>query len=79
DFVHNLPFYGLAVVCGDDANVQEVIPKFSRPVLTYGFNEGNDFRIVEVRQEPLRSHFTVQRPKGDLLQVSVNTPGIHNV
>ncbi|WP_445362309.1 UDP-N-acetylmuramate--L-alanine ligase [Microbulbifer sp. ANSA003] len=79
DFVHNLPFYGLAVVCGDDANVQEVIPKFSRPVLTYGFDEGNDYRIVEAKQEPLRSHFTVQRPKGDLLQVSVNTPGIHNV
>ncbi|WP_444936470.1 UDP-N-acetylmuramate--L-alanine ligase [Microbulbifer sp. JMSA004] len=79
DFVHNLPFYGLAVVCGDDANVQEVIPKFSRPVLTYGFDEGNDYRIVEVKQEPLRSHFSVQRPKGDLLQVSVNTPGIHNV
>ncbi|WP_445355852.1 UDP-N-acetylmuramate--L-alanine ligase [Microbulbifer sp. EKSA008] len=79
DFVHNLPFYGLAVVCGDDANVQEVIPKFSRPVLTYGFDEGNDYRIVEVKQQPLRSHFTVQRPKGDLLQVSVNTPGIHNV
>ncbi|WP_444907507.1 UDP-N-acetylmuramate--L-alanine ligase [Microbulbifer sp. SSSA008] len=79
DFVHNLPFYGLAVVCGDDTNVQEVIPKFSRPVLTYGFDEGNDYRIVEVKQEPLRSHFTVQRPKGDLLQVSVNTPGIHNV
>ncbi|WP_444925692.1 UDP-N-acetylmuramate--L-alanine ligase [Microbulbifer sp. TRSA002] len=79
DFVHNLPFYGLAVVCGDDANVQEVIPKFSRPVLTYGFDEGNDYRIVEVKQEPLRSHFTVQRPKGDLLQVSVNTPGVHNV
>ncbi|GAA5444238.1 UDP-N-acetylmuramate--L-alanine ligase [Microbulbifer sp. NBRC 101763] len=79
DFVHNLPFYGLAVVCGDDANVQEVIPKFSRPVLTYGFSEGNDFRIVEVNQEPLRSHFTVQRPGGDLLRVSVNTPGIHNV
>ncbi|MCO1333683.1 UDP-N-acetylmuramate--L-alanine ligase [Microbulbifer sp. OS29] len=79
DFVHNLPFYGLAVVCGDDVNVQEVIPKFSRPVLTYGFDEGNDYRIVEVKQEPLRSHFTVQRPKGDQLQVSVNTPGIHNV
>ncbi|WP_299942307.1 UDP-N-acetylmuramate--L-alanine ligase [uncultured Microbulbifer sp.] len=79
DFVHNLPFYGLAVVCGDEANIQEVIPKFSRPVLTYGFAEGNDFRIVEVNQEPLRSHFSVQRPGGDLLRVSVNTPGIHNV
>ncbi|AMX02064.1 UDP-N-acetylmuramate--L-alanine ligase [Microbulbifer thermotolerans] len=79
DFVHNLPFYGLAVVCGDDEHIREVIPKFSRPVLTYGFNEGNDFRIVDVKQEPLRSHFTVLRPDGDTLDVCVNTPGIHNV
>mgnify|MGYP000427135628 CR=1 FL=1 len=79
DFVHNLPFYGLAVVCGDEATVQEVIPKFSRPVLTYGFDEDNDFRIVDVRQEPLRSHFSVRRPDGKQLDVCVNTPGIHNV
>ncbi|WP_323845057.1 UDP-N-acetylmuramate--L-alanine ligase [Microbulbifer magnicolonia] len=79
DFVHNLPFYGLAVVCGDEVNIQEVIPKFSRPVLTYGFDEDNDFRIVDVKQEPLRSHFRVQRPDGKPLDVCVNTPGIHNV
>ncbi|WP_346837147.1 UDP-N-acetylmuramate--L-alanine ligase [Microbulbifer sp. SAOS-129_SWC] len=79
DFVHNLPFYGLVVVCGDDANVREVIPRFSRPVATYGFDEGNDFRIVEVKQEPLRSHFSVQRPDGKRLDVCVNVPGIHNV
>ncbi|WP_193161437.1 UDP-N-acetylmuramate--L-alanine ligase [Microbulbifer hainanensis] len=79
DFVHNLPFYGLAVVCGDDPHIQEVIPQFSRPIATYGFDEGNDFRIVEVKQEPLRSHFSVQRPDGKVLDVCVNTPGIHNV
>ncbi|SDJ64390.1 UDP-N-acetylmuramate--L-alanine ligase [Microbulbifer yueqingensis] len=79
DFVHNLPFYGLAVVCGDDANICEVIPQLSRPVATYGFEEGNDFRITKVKQEPLRSHFTVERPDGNALEVCVNTPGIHNV
>ncbi|WP_250458547.1 UDP-N-acetylmuramate--L-alanine ligase [Microbulbifer litoralis] len=79
DFVHNLPFYGLAVVCGDDEHIREVMPQFSRPVSTYGFDEGNDFRIVEVQQEPLRSHFKVQRPDGKPLEVCVNTPGIHNV
>ncbi|MGL6159863.1 UDP-N-acetylmuramate--L-alanine ligase [Microbulbifer sp.] len=79
DFVHNLPFYGLAVVCGDDPNVREVIPQLSRPVSTYGFEEGNDYRIREVKREPLRSHFSVQRPDGGLLDVCVNTPGIHNV
>ena len=79
DFVHNLPFYGLAVVCGDDANVQAVIPRFARPVATYGFDEKNDFRISDVRQEPLRSFFTVARPDGSKLDVCVNVPGIHNV
>ncbi|MFI2812596.1 MULTISPECIES: UDP-N-acetylmuramate--L-alanine ligase [Microbulbifer] len=79
DFVHNLPFYGLAVVCGDDANIREVIPQMSRPISTYGFEEGNDFRITRVKQEPLRSHFSVLRPDGSVLDVCVNTPGIHNV
>nr|WP_285763656.1 UDP-N-acetylmuramate--L-alanine ligase [Microbulbifer sp. NKW57] len=79
DFIHNLPFYGLAVVCGDDENVQEVLPRFSRPVLTYGFDEENDFRIRDVRQEPMRSFFTVERPDMEPLEVCVNTPGIHNV
>ncbi|WP_299591347.1 UDP-N-acetylmuramate--L-alanine ligase [uncultured Microbulbifer sp.] len=79
DFIHNLPFYGLAVVCGDDANVQEVIPRMARPITTYGFDEGNDFRISDVKQEPLRSAFTVHRPDGTALSVYVNTPGIHNV
>ncbi|WP_237057687.1 UDP-N-acetylmuramate--L-alanine ligase [Microbulbifer sediminum] len=79
DFVHNLPFYGLVVVCGDDANIREVIPQLSRPVFTYGFEEGNDFRITRVKQEPLRSHFSVQRPDDSVLEVCVNTPGIHNV
>ncbi|MCK7595890.1 UDP-N-acetylmuramate--L-alanine ligase [Microbulbifer sp. CAU 1566] len=79
DFIHNLPFYGLAVVCGDDANVQSVIPKMARPVATYGFAEDNDFRISDVRQEPLRSFFTVHRPDGSALDVCVNIPGIHNV
>ncbi|WP_428820573.1 UDP-N-acetylmuramate--L-alanine ligase [Microbulbifer sp. MCCC 1A16149] len=79
DFIHNLPFYGLAVVCGDDANVQEVIPRMARPVTTYGFDESNDFRISDVHQEPLRSFFNVHRPDGSVLDVCVNIPGIHNV
>ncbi|WP_043317385.1 UDP-N-acetylmuramate--L-alanine ligase [Microbulbifer sp. HZ11] len=79
DFIHNLPFYGLAVMCGDDANVQEIIPKLARPVATYGFDEGNDFRISDVRQEPLRSFFNVLRPDGSVIDVCVNVPGIHNV
>ncbi|WP_042111496.1 UDP-N-acetylmuramate--L-alanine ligase, partial [Acinetobacter rudis] len=49
-FLQKLPFYGLAVVCGDDANVREIMPRIGRPILTYGFNEDNDIRAVEVDQ-----------------------------
>jgi len=60
-FLHNLPFYGLAVVCGDDANIREILPRVGRPVITYGFNEDNDIRAIDVEQDGMRSHFTVLR------------------
>jgi UDP-N-acetylmuramate--alanine ligase len=44
EFLHNLPFYGLAVVCGDDAVICELLPRIARPTLTYGFDEANDVR-----------------------------------
>lgn len=80
EFLHNLPFYGLAVVCGDDAVVQEIIPRISRPVFTYGLSEGCDFRARDVQQEGMRSRFQVERPgRGQPLAISVNMPGLHNV
>ena len=80
EFPHNLPFYGLAVVCGDDPVVQEIIPEISRPIVTYGFEEGNDFRAVNVVQTALSTRFTAQRPDGLAdLEVTVNMPGQHNV
>ena len=53
-FLHNLPFYGLAVMCVDDAGVQAVLADVGRPVRTYGFSEDADLRAVNVRQEGLR-------------------------
>src|SRR5690606_30921944 len=50
-FLQKLPFYGLAVVCGDDANIREIMPRIARPLLTYGFNEDNDIRAVDVDQD----------------------------
>ncbi|TQV79425.1 UDP-N-acetylmuramate--L-alanine ligase [Exilibacterium tricleocarpae] len=80
EFLHNLPFYGLAVVCGDDPVVQEIIPQISRPVLTYGFGESCDFRAYEVRQEGMCSRFKVACPDGRKpLDLSINMPGLHNV
>ncbi len=78
-FLQKLPFYGLAVVCGDDANVREIMPRIGRPILTYGFNEDNDIRAVEVDQSGMQTHFTVLRKGREPLRVTVNQPGLHNV
>lgn len=78
-FLHNLPFYGLAVVCGDDENIREIMPRIGRPILTYGFNEDNDIRAIDVVQEGMRSHFTVLRKDHAPLQLTINQPGVHNI
>ncbi len=80
EFLHNLPFYGLAVVCGDDPVVQEIIPEISRPVLTYGFDEDNDYRAINVSQNEMSTSFTAMRPDGlTAIDITVNMPGHHNV
>jgi UDP-N-acetylmuramate--alanine ligase len=80
EFLHNLPFYGLAVICNDDANARSLIPRISRPYLTYGFDETADVRAVDVERLPGQSRFKVLRPRGaPLLAVTLNLPGRHNV
>jgi len=79
EFLHNLPFYGLAVVCGDDPVVRELLPKIGRPTITYGFDADNDIRATDVHQEGLQTHFTVHRAGRDALRVTLNLPGLHNV
>ena len=78
-FLQKLPFYGLAVVCGDDANIREIMPRIGCPVLTYGFNEDNDIRAVDVEQIGMQSHFTVLRKDREPLRVTINMPGAHNI
>lgn len=80
NFLHNLPFYGLAVLCTDDPIVRDIMPQVSRPVLTYGFHEGADFRAVQLEQDGMQTRFRVERPAGQkALDVSLNMPGRHNV
>lgn len=80
DFIHNLPFYGLAVVCGDDPVISELQPKIARSTLTYGFDAHNDYRAVEVTQIGKTQRFNVLRPnKDEALPVFLNLPGRHNV
>lgn len=78
-FLHKLPFYGLAVVCGDDANIREIMPRIARPILTYGFEEDNDIRAIDVEQDGMRSHFTVLRKDREPLRLTINQPGLHNI
>src|SRR5690554_6377778 len=80
DFLHNLPFYGLAVLCGEDPVIRDIIPDVARPILTYGFDEHCDYRAINVQQYQMRSEFDVLRPgHTEPLHIELNTPGIHNV
>lgn len=83
EFTQRLPFYGSAIVCGDDAYVREIIPFISRPVTTYGFGEDVLVRAVNVRPEGTMMCFDVVRKSASgqlpLLSVRLNLPGRHNV
>ena len=80
EFLHNLPFYGLAVICADDAEARALIPQLARPYLTYGFAEGVDFRAVNVQRRGAQSTFDVLRPgSAEPLVITLNLPGRHNV
>ncbi len=80
EFLHNLPFYGLAVVCSDDEIVREVMPEIGRPMVTYGFNDEADYRALDVHQNGMTTRFRVQRPDAHAdLEITLNMPGRHNV
>lgn len=77
-FLHNLPFYGLAVMCIDDQVVCELLPKIGRHITTYGFNADADVKIKNYRQQGGQSLFTIVRVDRAPLKVVLNAPGRHN-
>ncbi len=79
DFLHNLPFYGLAVLCGDDEQVRSILEAVARPFHTYGFAPEADVRAVNVVRDGLRSHYDALRAGREPLSVTINLPGRHNV
>ncbi len=79
EFLHHLPFYGLAVLCLDDPEVRDLLPQVSRPVRTYGFSPEADVRALDVRQSGVRTAFRVQRKGASELEIELNLPGRHNV
>jgi UDP-N-acetylmuramate--alanine ligase len=80
EFLHNLPFYGVAVLCLDDPEVARLLPDISRTTITYGFAEGADYRVTDVEKLSLTTGFTVLRPEPHPpLRLRLNMPGLHNV
>ena len=80
EFLEHLPFYGLAVLCADDPNVRAIMPRLSKPVLTYGYTQDADLRALDVKAADGKMRFTaVSKNNGGALQVELNLPGLHNV
>ena len=82
DFVEHLPFYGRAILCVDDANVREILPRISKPVTTYGFSEDAQIRAVNVLHQRGQMRFVAQcrqngTPKD--MDITLNLAGLHNV
>ncbi|OGT22973.1 MAG: UDP-N-acetylmuramate--L-alanine ligase [Gammaproteobacteria bacterium RIFCSPHIGHO2_02_FULL_42_13] len=80
DFLHQLPFYGLSVLCLDDLVVKQLIPKISRPILTYGVSEEADVRAINFCQKGTQVFFDVVRENhAQNLKIQLNLPGQHNM
>jgi UDP-N-acetylmuramate--alanine ligase len=80
DFLHRLPFYGRAVLCGDDPGVQAILQRIERPVTRYGLDAGADLRAVQVQAlEGGRMQFVAQQQGAPDLPLTLNLAGVHNV
>tara|TARA_B100001013_G_scaffold191467_1_gene115602 strand:+ start:6454 stop:7851 length:1398 start_codon:yes stop_codon:yes gene_type:complete len=78
DFVKKLPFNGLLIACGDDPVVKRLIPEFTRTVITYGFEDSNDYMIIDYASKELTSEFLLRNKLGNEFKILLNLPGKHN-
>jgi UDP-N-acetylmuramate--alanine ligase len=80
EFLHNLPFYGLAVVCTDDHGVNEILGNIGRSIVTYGINADADIRAENIKfSEGLTSFDVIRSGDREALRISLRLPGMHNV
>jgi UDP-N-acetylmuramate--alanine ligase len=79
DFVNKVPFYGAAVICMDDENIQQIFPQIKRRTITYGRSAQVDLEIQDVVLSPAASDFVLRRKDASLGTFHVNVPGMHNV
>ena len=79
-FIHHLPFYGIAVLCIDDETVRNQLPKISRPYITYGLSQDANYRITDVEKTASQTKFVLARPAGQApVPFVLNLLGVHNV
>jgi UDP-N-acetylmuramate--alanine ligase len=79
EFTQRLPFYGVAVLCLDDANVRSIMPRISKLITTYGFHEDAEVRAIDAKAVDGHMQFTVIQDGYAPMSVSLNQPGMHNV
>ncbi|UCV22284.1 UDP-N-acetylmuramate--L-alanine ligase [Ferribacterium limneticum] len=81
EFLNRLPFYGVAVLCGDDVNVRDIMPRVPKQIITYGLSPENNFYAENIVAEDGRMRFDCVRVNGTTtrLAITLNTPGLHNV
>lgn len=80
EFLQHLPFYGAAILCIDDPEVQALVPQVTRAVVTFGLSESADIRAVDIQQEGRNMSFKVILPEpSEPVEVTINLPGVHNV
>jgi UDP-N-acetylmuramate--alanine ligase len=81
EFLQQLPFWGMAVVCIDDDNIREILPRVTKPVMTYGVSEDANIRAKNIRADHGKMHFTAVRVNGVTteLDITLNLPGHHYV
>lgn len=79
EFLHHLPFYGLAVMCIDDPEVRSLIPMVTRSIITYGLSEDADVRISNIQQQGMQTSFRVHCADQEIIDIKLNMPGQHNV
>jgi UDP-N-acetylmuramate--alanine ligase len=83
EFIHHLPFYGLAVVCADDSVINNMMSEIGRPLLSYGFDSDADIKGENLKISGGQSTFKVSLPANDAsketeLDITLNMPGKHN-
>ncbi len=79
EFANKVPFYGVVIVCLDDANVRSILPDIDRRSITYGFNPQAQLRAINGKQNAFKNTFTVLFENKELGKVSINSPGEYNI